>query len=83
MIWTTKKRSRRNAGNAASGGRSASAAVTVMEVSMKPFISLETAERVADTVMNVLERAANLLVWFAVPAAVYVIVVAVLKAWGE
>lgn len=50
---------------------------------MKPFISLETAERVEDTVMNVLERAANLLVFFAVPAAVYVIVVAVLKAWGE
>lgn len=50
---------------------------------MKPLIRLETAERITDGVMHVLERAANLLVWFAVPAGVYVIVVAVLKAWGE
>lgn len=49
---------------------------------MKPLIKLETAERITDGVMHVLDRVANLLVFFAVPAAAYVIVAAILKAWG-
>lgn len=50
---------------------------------MKTLISVERMERITDGTMHVLDRVANLLTWFAVPCAVYVIVVAVLKAWGE
>lgn len=49
---------------------------------MKTLINVKSAEKVTDTVMHILDRAANLLTWFAVPAAAYVIVAAILKAWG-
>lgn len=49
---------------------------------MKPLIRLETAEKITNTTMHVLDRVANLLVFFAVPAAAYVIACAIAKVWG-
>ena len=45
-------------------------------------LTADSAEKITNVVMHILERFTELLTWFAVPAAAYVIVAAILKAWG-